>query len=87
MGRTDYMASNKAVRAPKVAYMRVSSSTNSRSTIATYLGQHPAGDSVFFFVPQKDKAETATLLAAVFSRSPLTWLYVSGSGGLNLSES
>src|SRR5690606_40354397 len=44
----------KSYRAPKVAYMRIGSATNSRSVIATYMRDNPAGDSVFFFRPSLD---------------------------------
>ena len=86
MAISDYTASNKTVRSSKVAYMRVSSSTNSRSTIATYLGQKPAGDSVFYFVPKDKDLRISTILSAVFSTFAFDAVVRVRLGGLNMSE-
>ena len=86
MAEADYRDSRKSVRKPKVAYMRVASSTNSRSTIATYLGCYPSGDSVFHFVPNSDENATATVLSTVFSTFVFDTVIRLRLGGLNLSE-
>ena len=59
MSNSNYLSSTKAERVPKSAYMRVGSSTNSRTTIASYLAPFPACDSVFYFVPRRESEEVA----------------------------
>ena len=86
MAEEDYISSGKSVPRPKIAYMRVSSSTNSRSTIATYLGSHPAGDSVFYFVPSDDDPEVATVIASIFSTVAFDFVIRARLSGLNMSE-
>ncbi len=86
MAQSAYVSSGKSVLRPKIAYMRVSSSTNSRSTIATYLGSHPAGDSVFYFVPCDDDPEVATVIASIFSTLAFDFVIRARLSGLNMSE-
>ena len=86
MRQTDYLEAKKAILQHKIAYMRISSSTNSRSTIATCLGMHPAGDSVFFFVVREAAAETGLILSSVFSTFVFDMVVRFRLGGLNMSE-
>jgi len=71
---------------PKLAYMRISSSTNSRTTIATYLRSVPAGDSVFFFVPDNGSTSIPFIGAGVLSSLPFDFVARQRLGGLNMSE-
>ena len=86
MAKRDYFSSPKAQRTPKVAYMRVSSSTNSRTTIASYLGKYPAGDSVFFYVPELESVEHAVVVSAIFSTFSFDSVVRYRLGGLNMSQ-
>ena len=86
MGVGDYRAAKKACRVPKTAYMRISSTTNTRTTISSYLGCHPAGDSVFFFVPSSGSVATAAVVASVFSSFAFDWAVRQRLVGLNMSE-
>ena len=86
MGLDDYRTASKARRVPKTAYMRVSSTTNARTTISSYLGCHPAGDSVFFFVPATDSVVTAAVVSAIFSTFAFDWVLRQRLVGLNMSE-
>ena len=85
MANGDYFSSPKSKTTPKIAYMRVSSSTNSRSTIASYLGRLPAGDSVFYFVPKHESVEIATVVSAIFSTFPFDSVVRYRLSGLNMS--
>ena len=71
---------------PKVSYMRISSSTNSRTTISTYLRDVAAGDSVFFFVPSIAPMETAIIISGVLSSLCFDVVLRQRLGGLNMSE-
>ena len=86
MPLADYKSSAKSIGGPSIAYMRVSSSTNSRSTIATYLRDLPTGDSVFHFVPSDDEVRTSIILSAVFSSFAFDAVIRRRLGGLNMSE-
>ena len=86
MGLGHYQTVAKARRVPKTAYMRISSTTNTRTTISSYLGYHPAGDSVFFFVPNTDSVETAAVVSGVFSTFAFDWAVRQRLVGLNMSE-
>ena len=86
MGHGDYGTSRKARRVPKTAYMRISSTTNSRTTISSYLGAQPAGDSVFFFVPALTSLSSATVVSAIFSAFAFDWAVRQRLVGLNMSE-
>ena len=81
-----YFSSKKSKPVPKTAYMRVSSSTNSRTTIASHLGSYPAGDSVFFFVPQSGSLPLAITVSAVFCTFAFDWVVRHRLSGLNMSE-
>ena len=86
MGVEDYLSIPKARRVPKTAYMRISSTTNTRTTISSYLGCYPAGDSVFFFVPASDSVDTAAVVSGVFSSFAFDWAVRQRLVGLNMSE-
>jgi len=70
----------------KIAYMRISSSTNSRTMISTYLAMCPAGDSVFYFLPAKRHLITSLFIAGTFSSLAYDYSIRARLGGLNLSE-
>ena len=86
MALRDYVSSGKAQRSPKISYMRVSSSTNTRTTIASYLGRFPTGDSVFHFVPYNESLEVAAVLSAIFCTFAFDSVVRYRLGGLNMSE-
>ena len=86
MDTDTYFSSKKSKTTPKIAYMRVSSSTNSRTTIASYLGLYPAGDSVFFFVPRSESLPLALTVSAVFATFAFDWVVRHRLSGLNMSE-
>ena len=86
MSSSDYLSSTKAERVPKSAYMRVSSSTNSRTTIASYLALFPACDSVFYFVPIQQSEEIAACVSLILSTFSFDFVVRHRLGGLNLSE-
>jgi hypothetical protein len=87
MGLTSFMESKKTSLGPKVAYMRISSSTNARTTISTYLRDEPAGDSVFFFLPQRESSyQTALVVSGVLSTFAFDVIIRQRLGGLNMSE-
>ncbi len=73
-------------RGPKVAYMRVAASTNSRTVISTYLRDNPAGDSVFFFLPADRSPATALAVVGIFNSFAYDFAVRARIGGLNLSE-
>lgn len=71
---------------PKIAYMRIGSSTNSRTVISTYLRDVPAGDSVFYFLPSRDPVRTSLAVTGQFGSYTYDWTVRARLGGLNLSE-
>lgn len=86
MAAADLAASPKRNAGPKIAYMRISSAMNSRTTIATYLRGSPAGDSVFFFVANDTPTLTACVVSGVFSSFAFDVVVRQRLGGLNMSE-
>lgn len=86
MSSTELAASEKSCAGPKVAYMRISSSTNARTTISTYLRGAPAGDSVFFFVPKNEDTRTACIVSGILSSFTFDVVIRQRLGGLNMSE-
>ena len=86
MSNSNYLSSTKAERVPKSAYMRVGSSTNSRTTIASYLARFPACDSVFYFVPRRESEEVAASVSLILSTFAFDFVVRHRLGGLNLSE-
>jgi hypothetical protein len=86
MAAFNLTASPKGNAGPKIAYMRISSATNSRTTIATYLRGSPAGDSVFFFVANDTPTLTACVVSGVFSSLAFDVVIRQRLGGLNMSE-
>ena len=85
MARTDYLLSKKHSRA-KVAIMSIGSSTNTRTTISSYLGELPAGNSVAVFKPQENSIETVASIAAIFSSFTFDMLIRNRISGLNMNE-
>jgi len=83
---SDAVASGKTYLASKIAYMRIGSSTNSRSATATYLSASPAGDSVFFFVPKEPEFPRPFIASGVLSGLAYDFGVRQRLGGLNLSE-
>ncbi len=79
-------ASPKGNAGPKIAYMRISSAANTRTTIATYLRGSPAGDSVFFFVANDTPTQTACVASGVLSSFVFDAVIRQRLGGLNMSE-
>ncbi|WP_428299073.1 Eco57I restriction-modification methylase domain-containing protein, partial [Hyphomicrobium sp.] len=86
IAKEDLCASPKANQDPKIAYMRISSSTNSRTTISTYLRSFPAGDSVFFFRSVAASESDCLFLATVLSTFAFDYQARMRLGGLNMSE-
>jgi hypothetical protein len=86
MDRTDLADSGKGCFGPKIAYMRISSSTNSRTTISAYLRDVPAGDSVFFFVPIYNPTPTACIISGLLSSIIFDVVLRQRLSGLNMSE-
>lgn len=86
MGSESLLSSDKGFAGSKIAYMRISSTTNSRTTIATYLRGMPAGDSVFFFTPKLNGLQTACIVSGVFSSLAFDVVIRRRLGGLNMSE-
>ena len=86
MGLKEYRESSKARQVPKTAFMPISSSTNKRTTVASYLGQYPAGHSVSFFAPHQVSVPTAAVVAALFSTFAFDWALRQRLVGLNMSE-
>lgn len=86
MGSAALADSDKGSAGPKSAYMRVSSSTNARTTISTYLRGAPAGDSVFFFVPSDEDARIACVVSGILSSFAFDLVIRQRLGGLNVSE-
>jgi len=86
MGLQDYQSSSKARRVSKVAYMPISSTTNTRTTISSYLGSYPAGNSVLFFVPHPPSLARAIAVSAIFSTIAFDWAVRQRLVGLNMNE-
>jgi hypothetical protein len=86
MSRGECVSSDKSNLGPKIAYMRISSATNARTTISTFLDRLPAGDSVFFFVPKRSPAHTAAIISTVFDTFAFDYAARRRLGGLNMSE-
>ena len=76
----------KKITSSKIAYMRISSSTNSRTMISSYLKQFPAGDSVFFYKPVTQKTLTALFVVGIFNSFTYDYQIRKRLGGLNLSD-
>ena len=86
MALEDYDTSLKTRGGAKTAYMRISSTTNTRTTISSYLGSYPSVDSVFFFVPTDSSVTTAAVVASIFSTFAFDWAVRQRLVGLNMSE-
>lgn len=90
MGTEAWFGSGKAHIGAKVAYMRISSGTNSRTTTATFLDSFPAGDSVFFFLPSdeqiSERTRTALFVSGIMSTISYDFTTRLRLGGLNMSE-
>ena len=86
MGIRDLLDSGKGYPHPKIAYMRISSATNSRTTIATYLNAFPAGDSVFFFRSTSHSAMDCLAIVGFFNTLVFDYQARNRLGGLNMSE-
>jgi len=86
MGRSCASTSRKAHLDAKIAYMRVSSTTNARTMIATYLSHAPAGDSVFYYIPEAVPISTSVLLSGTLSTLVYDYGIRNRLGGLNLSD-
>jgi hypothetical protein len=70
----------------KFAYMPISSSTNARTAIATYLPGMPAGHSVFFYYQACGLPGSALVASAIMSTFSFDVVIRRRLGGLNLSE-
>jgi hypothetical protein len=86
MGTETVSDSQKSYGHAKVAYMRISSATNARTTIAAYLNGVPAGDSVFFFRSNAHSAADCLSVVAIFNTMVFDYQARSRLGGLNMSE-
>jgi hypothetical protein len=86
MRENELQLSPKSNGKSKIAYMRISSSTNARTTISTYLNGRPAGDSVFFFIPENSDVKTACVVSSVLSSYTFDQVLRQRLGGLNMSE-
>ncbi len=86
IGEAVVRISGRSAFAPKVAYMRISSATNARTMIATYLSAFPACDSVFFYVPSRDHFKIALSVAGCFSSLSYDYGIRVRLGGLNVSD-
>ncbi|MFZ4396804.1 MAG: hypothetical protein ACOYOU_14410, partial [Kiritimatiellia bacterium] len=86
MGTTDWKTLEANHRGPKIAYMRISSSTNSRTTISTYLNGMPAGDSVFFYLSKSGSLIESLWISGVLSTLAFDVVIRCRLGGLNMSE-
>jgi len=82
----DLEHAKKFLPEPKVAFMRVSSATNSRTMIATYLGGFPTGDSLFLYRSERKSLIDCLLVAGVLSTFGFDFQARMRLGGLNMSE-
>jgi hypothetical protein len=86
IGKRELLAARKWYGGPKLAYMRISSSTNSRTAIATFLHGQPAVDSVFFLRSHTASVEDCLTLTGLFSSLVYDFGVRARLGGLNMSE-
>ena len=86
MGLKTALTNAKAYVHPKIAYMRISSATNSRTMIANYLEDFPAGDSVFFYRASQNEARTSLLVVSIVGSYTYDYMFRARVGGLNMSE-
>ena len=87
MGLRDFEASSKpTIGEAKTAYMRISSSTNSRSMISALLDGVPCGDSVFLFGTRQPCIATHLHLALFLNSIAYDFALRQRFNGLNLSE-
>ncbi|WP_079680052.1 Eco57I restriction-modification methylase domain-containing protein [Planktothrix sp. PCC 11201] len=86
MKKQDLYDSSNGYPYPKIAYMPISASTNTRTTICTYLNLFPAGHSVSFY--QKINRSLIDCLTIVGFLSSFAFDYPIRLrlGGLNMSE-
>ncbi len=85
MGLRDYRASPKAREVSKAAHMRISSSTNTRTAISSYLGSFPAGNTVLLLVPAKEPVMTAAVVSSIFSTLAFDWTVRQRLAGLDMN--
>jgi len=83
---SDAVDSDKTRSGPKCAFMPISSSTNARTSIATYLRDMPAGHSVSFYWPRNGDYGKATLVSGILSSIVYDFGIRQRLGGLNVSE-
>jgi hypothetical protein len=82
----DVVGSDKFKPGPKVAYMRVSSATNARTTIATYLSDFPSCDSVFLLRSRRLSIYDCLTAVGILNSFVYDYAMRARFGGLNLSE-
>jgi hypothetical protein len=86
IGKRELLDARKYYRGPKLAYMRISSSTNSRTAISTFLHGQPAADSVFFLRSQTGSVADCLTVTGLFSSLVHDFGVRARLGGLNMSE-
>lgn len=86
MGAISYTENNKSLKRTRISYMRIGSSTNSRTMTATVLNDVPSGDSVFHYEPRGATEQDIRSLVAQMNSYAYDYLMRFRVGGLNLSE-
>lgn len=86
ISKRDLIDAKKYYDGPKLAYMRISSSTNSRSAISTFLHGQPAADSVFFLRSRTGSVADCLTATGLFSSLVYDFGVRARLGGLNMSE-
>ena len=82
-----YANSPKSNPDSKVAYMPISSSTNTRTVISCYVHRNPAGHSVSFFAPAgRDHLARSLVVSSIFCTFAFDSAVRVRMAGLNLSE-
>lgn len=82
-----YINSPKSKPISKTAYMRISSSTNTRTVISCHVHRQPACDSVFFYAPVGgDRLARSLVVSSIFCTLAFDSAVRVRMAGLNLNE-
>lgn len=86
MAQDTLLSSSKGFVGPKVAFMSISSTTNARTTVATYLNSMPANHSLGFFRSEAGSLVDSLLVVGVMGTFTFDYQVRCRLGGLNMSE-
>ncbi|MEG4911493.1 Eco57I restriction-modification methylase domain-containing protein [Microcoleus sp. B7-D4] len=86
MGKETFYSSPNGYLHPKIAFMSISASTNTRTTISTYLNLVPAGNSISFYQTVIPSSIDCQILSSILSSFMFDYPIRLRLGGLNMNQ-